>query len=140
MLIQAGSRYAIMIGLSMALSLGCGGPNQYVVQGAPPAAGADGNISVGDFDDGNAEVEIEVANLPPANRVEEDATVYIVWFKGDGAPAKAGQLAYDDDERTGTLHATSPNREFTVLITAEEEADASSPSEHVVFRQDVEVP
>ncbi len=134
-------RIAVVIGVLTGLSAGCGGPNKYLVRGATIATGADANITVNDFEDGNSEVEIEVANLPPANRVESDATVFIVWFKPeDGQPAKAGQLEYDEDDRTGTMHATSANRQFTVIITAEEEADASSPSEHVVFRQEVEVP
>jgi hypothetical protein len=49
-------------------------------------------------------------------------------------------LEYGDDDRTGTLRATSANRQFTVILPAESEADASSSSEHVVFRQEVEVP
>lgn len=139
-MIQRASRQA-MLGLLVVLAVGCGGPNQYVLRGAAIAAGADGNVSVGDYDDGNAEVELEVSNLPPANRVQEGATVFVVWFQPpEGSASKAGELAYDEDDRTGTLRATSANREFTVLVTAEDEGDAESPSDHVVFRQAVEVP
>lgn len=134
-------RTAVVIGLFTVLAVGCGGPNKYVVRGAQIAAGADANITVGDYENGNAQVEIEVANLPPANRVQSDATVFVVWFQPeDGQPAKAGQLAYDEDERGGTMTATSANQQFTVLITAESEGDVSTPSEHVVFRQAVSVP
>jgi len=133
-------RFAI-VGLLAAFSFGCGGPNQYVIQGGQIASGADGNITVGSFDDGNSSVEIEVSHLAPAARVKEGTTIFVVWFKPeDGQPAKAGNLAYDDDERTGTLHATSANRSFEVIITAERDESASSPSDAVVFRQAVEVP
>jgi hypothetical protein len=137
-MIQAASRWMLLV---VVLALGCGGPNEYVMRGQSRATGADGNVTVGDYDDGNAEVEIEVSNLAPPARIEEDATVYVVWFQpADGRPTKAGELAYDEDDRTGTLRATSANREFTVIITAEEEGDAESPSDNVVFRQEAEVP
>lgn len=121
------------------LAVGCGGPSKYFVTGAGSAASADANIEVERLEGGNKMVRLDIQNLPPPERVAEDASVYVVWFTAeDQAPLKAGTLSFDSDERTGRLQATSAFDEFVVLVTAEESTGAGSPSSHVVIRQSVE--
>ena len=75
--------------------------------------------------------------LPP-DRITEGATVYVVWIKPDtGVPAMAGRLDYDPDDRTGSMRATTPASSFTMLVTAERNAQVASPSEIIVARQRV---
>ena len=84
-------------------------------------------------------VTVEMEHLPPASRISESATLYVVWIKPQGGtPSMAGRLEYDDDERSGTMRATTPHTEFELLITAETDATATSPSDIVVARQRVE--
>ena len=113
--------------------VGCGGPNKYYVTGTGTAASADAHIKVEKRETGNKLVTIDIQNLPPPDRVAEDAEAFVVWFTTKGQPTqKAGHLQYDKDERVGKAE------EFTVLVTAEESAEAGSPSSKVVIRQEVE--
>lgn len=117
----------------------CGGPSEFAVVGTPRAAGTDGMVTVEEIEGGNYLVLVEVQHLPPPDRIAEDASTYIVWFKPeDGSAAKAGRLAYDPDERTGTMRATTPaGGNFTVIITAESEDTASAPADTVVVQREV---
>ena len=114
------------------LASGCGGPAEYALAGSPRAAGADGLISVEEIEGGNRLVTVSVDHLPPATRLGEELTTYVVWFVGNGGAVKAGQLVYAEDTRQGQMHATTPLREFTLKITAERAADVAAPSDVVV--------
>jgi hypothetical protein len=132
---------AIVLVLSLGLPVlatACGS-DEFQVVGTPRAAGVDGTVTVEEIEGGNYLVLVEVEFLPPPERISEDATVYIVWIKPeDGAPVKAGRLGYDEDDRTGTLRATTPAADtFFVVITAEEDETANEPSEAVVVQREV---
>ncbi len=117
--------------------VGCGGPSEYVVTGTARSAGTDGLVTV-EMIEGNRMITVELNHLPPASRISESATLYVVWIKPTGGtPSMAGRLEYDADDRIGTMRATTPHDTFTLLITAEADATASSPSDIVVARQEV---
>jgi hypothetical protein len=118
---------------------GCGGPNKYFATGAGPATGADGEVEVERLEGGNKMVRVNVKHLPPPDRVAEGSSAYVVWFVAeDEPPMKVGTLAFNEDERSGALQATSPHETFRVLVTAEESAGATSPSNNKVLDQEVE--
>ncbi len=128
----------LKLALFALLLVGCGGPSEYIVTGTERAAGTDGLVTVETIE-GNRMVTVEMEHLPPASRISESATLYVVWIKPQGGtPSMAGRLEYDDDERSGTMRATTPHTEFELLITAETDATATSPSDIVVARQRVE--
>lgn len=128
----------LKLSLFALLLTGCGGPSEYIITGTERAVGTDGMATV-EMIEGNRMVTVELEHLPPASRVSESATVYIVWIKPQGGtPSMAGRLEYDDDERTGTMRATTPHANFQLLITAETDATVTSPSDIVVARQQVE--
>ncbi len=117
--------------------VGCGS-NEYVVTGSERAAGADGTTTVEEHEGGNVLVNVSFENLPPPDRLGQGLTTYIVWFKPEGAgPAMAGALAYDADNRTGSMQATSPHAKLEVIVSAEKGANAASPSEYVVAKRQV---
>lgn len=118
----------------------CGGPSEYVIVGTARAAGADGVITV-EATESNNMLSIEVENLAPPGRISEGTTVYVVWFKAPtGSPTAQGTLEYDPDDRIGRFTATSPHPELQVIVSAEVDATANSPSEVIILRQDVTAP
>ncbi len=122
---------------ALLFALGCGGSHEHVVTGTERAAGADGTVVVEELE-GNRMVSVTLEHLPPPDRISEGATVYLVWIQPVGAvPTMAGRLAFDGDDRTGRMRATTTHREFQVIVTAEVDATVASPSDVVVVRQDV---
>ena len=118
----------------------CGGPSEFIVVGTARAAGADGMITVEKTESNNL-VNIQVENLAPPGRISEGTTVYVVWFKSPTAgPAAQGTLEYDPDDRVGRFSATTIHAELQVIVSAEVDATANSPSEVVILRQDVVAP
>lgn len=117
---------------------GCGGPAEYALTGTARAAGTDGTVTVDEIEGGSHMITVEVMHLPPPARLGDGLTTYVVWLQEDGGqPQKAGVLAYEEDERTGRMRATTPNRNVSVLITAEADREAVSPSEIVVARREL---
>lgn len=128
----------LKLSLFALLLSGCGGPSEYIITGTERSAGTDGLVTV-EVIEGNRMVTVVMEHLPPASRVSETATLYVVWIKPQGGtPSMAGRLEYDDDERTGTMRATTPHTNFELLITAENDATVAAPSDIVVARQRVE--
>ena len=131
-----------MLGAALIGAVGlvaCGGPNKYYVTGTGTSASADAHIQVAKRETGNKLVTIDIQNLPPPDRVAEDAKAFVVWFSTKGQPTqKAGHLQYDKDERVGKAEATCAYDSFTVLVTAEGSDEAASPSDKIVIRQEVD--
>lgn len=117
--------------------VGCGS-NEYVVTGTERAAGTDGTITVEELEGGNILVNVSFEHLPPPDRIGQGLTTYVVWFKREGGqPTIAGALAYDADNRTGSMQATSPFGKLEVMVTAEKSTTVTSPSEFVVAKRQV---
>jgi len=120
------------------LGLTACGSNEFVVTGSERAAGADGTITVEELEGGNVLVSVAFENLPPPDRLGQGLNTYLVWFKPEGGgPVMAGALAYDSDNRTGSMQATSPHAKFEVIVSAEKALNATSPSEFVVAKRAV---
>lgn len=127
---------AIALVLAFALPA-CGGPAEYAMTGTARSAGTDGIVTVDEIEGGSLLATVRLEHLPPAERMGDGLTTYIVWFEEEGSsPIKAGILDYDEDERTGVMRATTPSQnQITVIVTAEEDRDANSPSEIVIARR-----
>jgi len=127
--------------LAVLALLGCAGPTKYQVTGSGRDPGADGRITVQRVEGGNAMVTLDLDHLAPPSRMEEGATTYVVWFNRQGqAPSRVGQLAYDMGKRTGTMRATTTDRQFGVLVTAERSGAVQAPSTVVIFEKQVKAP
>jgi hypothetical protein len=128
--------------LTLSLLLGalpaCGGPAEFALTGTARAAGTDGTATVEEIEGGSHMILVELEHLPPPERLGDGLTTYVVWLQEEGGqPQKAGVLAYDEDERSGRMRATTPNANVSVTITAEVDREVTSPSEIVVARQDL---
>ena len=99
--------------------------------------GADARFEVEEITGPNTLVRVYAEHLAPPARVAPGANHYIVWFDEDQGLTQAGRLEYDEGERTGEMRATSPDRSFTVLVTAESSRQVRRPSRTVVFEQRV---
>jgi outer membrane protein OmpA-like peptidoglycan-associated protein len=84
------------------------------------------------FKSGQARIEIEYKNLPPAILFGGDVTSYVVWgVARDGHAENIGELAVRDPKGDGEFRSTL--KEFALLVTAESYPLAPQPSDLVCF-------
>ena len=123
------------------VAVACGGPLKYQVPSSAKAPGADARI-VADVaeDQGQTRLEIEVTNLAPPERVNQNAKVFIAWYrKGPSAIwSRIGGLKYDEGDREGSLAGSVPETAFDLTISAEADEAPASPSADVVLAQRVQ--
>lgn len=131
---------ALLLGLALtALPLAaCGGGRNYTLRGTQRDPGADGRVQVESLDGGNSLVTLTATNVTPPDRIGTGNTVYLVWIRTPNGQAQMeSRLVYAPDERTGRATITTPQRRFTILVTAERDPNASTPSETIILTQDV---
>lgn len=116
--------------------LGCSSPSVYQMQSGERTAGADGQMSITNDDNGNQLVELTVAHLPHPSQLSEEMSTYVVWVQPDDSSQRynVGRLRLNDD-RTGMLLFTTPFDRFDMMVTAEADPAEMSPSDQVVLRR-----
>lgn len=134
----------LLVALSFASALmmtgaGCGGGSVSLdVRGTQRDPGADAHVQVEAIEGGNHLITISVRNLTPPDRLGSGNQVFIVWVRQEGGQTSlVSRLEYQPDQRTGRATATTPATHFTLLITAERSAQATQPSDFVVFQQNI---
>jgi hypothetical protein len=118
----------------------CGGPLKYQIASTPKAPGADGKLVATVHESQHqTEVQLEVKNLPPPDRVTEGATDYVAWSRknANATWTRLGSLKYDSGNRGGTMAGSVPETSFDFAVSAEKAALAASPSSDIVFEQRV---
>ncbi|UJR80869.1 hypothetical protein [Sandaracinus amylolyticus] len=121
-----------------AYAAGCGGARNYTVRGSQRDPGADGRVQVEHIDGGNNLITFSGTNMTPPDRLGSGFTRYVLWVRTGSAPASMeANVAYDPSSRTGRATATTPHQRFTVMITAERATETSTPSDTVIFQQNV---
>ena len=130
-------RFAFSLPLLVAA---CSGPLKYQVPSSSKAPGADAKI-VADVKAEQRQTLLEVTaeNLPPAARVADGSSTYVVWQRKDssGKWSRVGGLDYKEGDRKATFKGSVPETSFDLEISAEKEASAESPSADIVFAQRV---
>ena len=102
--------------------------------------GSDARVQVETLDGGNHLVTLTATNVTPPDRIGSGNTVYLVWVRTPTGQAQMeSQLAYQPDQRTGRATITTPQRSFTLLVTAERDASATTPGEHLVLSQEIQL-
>jgi hypothetical protein len=135
------SRLALSILLTLGLltAAGCG-PKPIDFGGSARTAGVDGRIEWKKLSADTRLVKTTFKFLPPPSRIHEGATIYVLWFIPENAPAiKAGTLVYDEGSRKGHLEATTAVSRLEVMLTAERTSAVGSPSENVIARKKVKL-
>ncbi len=90
---------------------------------------AEAKVKVKKKDDNRREIKVAVEHLTPIERVSADAKHYVVWLQpkeNPAMPSNLGVLEVDDDQE-GKLEASTAFEHFDLFITAEEDAQATSP-------------
>jgi hypothetical protein len=122
------------------LLVACGGPLKYDAISSPRAPGADASIEADVREEQHqTQLELEIDNLPPAERIDPESQHYIVWYRRDSKDTwtRIAALHYDADSREGELHTAVPETAFELWVTVEKEIDVASPSQNVLFEQQV---
>lgn len=100
--------------------------------------GAQGTVVTSTDRNGNTEVEIRVKHLASPEALVPPRQAYLVWAQPRGAqPELLGVLKVNEDLE-GSLKATTTQKNFEVLITAEDAVKAEVPSSSVLLRGAVE--
>ncbi|MEZ4384884.1 MAG: hypothetical protein R3A79_26370 [Nannocystaceae bacterium] len=130
--------HALLTALLLSTAVGCA--TKVDTQTSAPALGSDAHIVAKKGKTGNIDVSIEVTNLAPPGRLVEGATAFVVWLIPADQPAvRVGALDYDEKDRAGALDMTSPDAAFTLVITLEEGAGASTPGKTRILEAAVSV-
>jgi hypothetical protein len=122
------------------LGMGKAGPESVALEVTPSQPAAQGTINIGAEKDGNRTVEVRVQHLSAPERATPGARTYVVWLvpRSGGAPQNMGVLSLRDD-LSGSLTTTTSYRDFDVLVTAEDNPGATSPSARSVMHASVKL-
>ena len=83
---------------------------------------------------GNTELTLTVEHLAKPTLLSQPASMYVLWVQQAGhEPDNEGVLRVGDSLK-GVVKATTTATRFTVLVTAEDDAKAQTPSDRVVLR------
>src|SRR5581483_405023 len=106
---------------------------------APAVPAAQGEVKVKPDKNGNLEVNLEVQHLAKPTQLTPPANSYVVWLQGKNgqAPQNLGKLQVGDDLKA-KFTAVTPERNFDLFITAEQNPTSSSPTGVEVMRTSVQ--
>lgn len=83
---------------------------------------------------GNTTVELSAHHLAPPDQLTPPKTTYVVWIQRPGRdPENLGALKVNEHQE-GTIHATTPYKQFDVFVTAEDNDRVQTPSTVEVLR------
>lgn len=116
--------------------LGCGAA-QYALVGTAHVSGAHGDVQLERASEGGTMATVIMDQLPPPSELDKET--YVLWFDADGEdPQNMGALAYDDKTRQAKATGTSAHRDFEIIITAEDSAEAEELGDLVIARKQIE--
>jgi hypothetical protein len=140
-------RGPLVLGLLICASLGlpCAGCVQssqnYPLRSALAGAqGVRGSVSVERVEGGQRLVAVELHELPAPERLGPGLTEFVLWLKApSGSYRKAGALAYDRTQRSGSLLATTTLAAFTLQVTGERGPGVTGPSDVLLTEREISI-
>jgi len=116
---------------------GCGtmnrGEQTWTMATAEKVPAATGKVKVKNEKDGNTRVKVEVAHLAQPAEAFDQASTYVVWLKPQTGDAQNVGVLKLDKNLKGELETRTAFKTFEVMVTAEQDANATSPSGHSVL-------
>ncbi len=104
--------------------------------GLNPAA--EGKVVTENDRNGNTKVSVEVKHMAMPQALTPARQAYLVWVQPRGKEPELLGVLRVNDELEGSLTATTPNKDFDILITAEDKPNPEVPSGMVVLKGTVE--
>jgi outer membrane protein OmpA-like peptidoglycan-associated protein len=105
--------------------------SRLIMRATPIISTGEGQVEV-EYQDGNAEIVVEVEDMPPPGTLGP-YTTYVLWtLTPDGRAANAGVLTGPDGRR-GALETQHAASQFALIVTAEPHFAVSAPSTMVVM-------
>lgn len=124
--------------LSVGLATACAGTSEYTVRGTPKAANAAGTLQIEEIEGGNSLLTLKLKHLPAPQRIGNGLQSYVAWvLPRQGEPVNAGALTFDETSHEGSLMATTALDRFVFRVTAEGDAQPTTPSNIVIAEQHV---
>ncbi len=112
-----------------------GREDRLVNTGTTPAA--EGKVISSNDRNGNTSVDIHVKHMATPQSLTPPKQAYLVWVQPRGKEAELlGALRVNEDLE-GTLKATTPYKDFDILITAEDGMHPESPSGMAILKGSV---
>lgn len=113
-----------------------GREDRLVNTGAAPAA--EGKVITTNDRNSNTNVEVHVKHMATPQSLTPAHQTYLVWVQPRGKdPELLGALRVNEDLE-GSLKATTPYKDFEVLVTAEDSMRPEMPSSNVILKGSVE--
>lgn len=99
---------------------------------------ATGKVDIDKDDNGNQRVKVRVYHLVDPEKLSPARNGYVVWVQPKGKdPELLGMLRVNKDWE-GTLEGTTPYKNFTVFVTAEENPKPDAPSGTEILRGEID--
>lgn len=115
--------------------------DSWAMRNANQVPAASGSVRVVDTSGANTTLELDVQHLAKASEAFNGMQTYVVWIQADagGAAENEGELALDGDLK-GKLRTKTTFHQFHVFVTAETQANVTSPSDNRVLDTAVTLP
>ena len=124
--------------LGISILTGVATAKKYPLTADKSVPAARGQVDVGNDKNGNTKVEIEVEHLAAPENLTPARTAYVVWFQERGAePVNQGSLRPGKNLKA-KFKSVTPLKSFDVLVSAEADPTAKSPSGPEVLRASVQ--
>jgi len=127
----------LVLGTALLIS-GCGHKvKEFQFNNNSSAPAAAGKVAVTNDQNGNRVLNVKVYHLADPAQLAPPKAGYVVWEQPKGMPAKnLGQLKVDHD-LSGSLTATTADKNFDVFVTAEDNVHGDTPTGPEMLRTTV---
>jgi hypothetical protein len=122
-------------------AISCAGSKTLHLVASPDVPAAQGTLKTDTTSNGNTRIVLSVDHLASPDRVVAGTTTYVVWVRdvdSGGQIQNLGALRVDDRLRA-RMDAVTPLRRFELLVTAEESALATAPTNRALLQARVEM-
>lgn len=127
--------YLLLLFISSLLLFSCSTKKAFDQSVVVP--GANGQVKVKKDGNNNYGINVSVRDLIPPARLVPSKKTYVVWSEGSAGVTSIGQLvssrSFLKRGYTASLSGTTTDRPKRVFITAEDDANATSPGTQVVL-------
>jgi hypothetical protein len=107
---------------------------------SPRQPAAVGKVEVKAGDNGNEQIKVIAEHLSAPAKAFPGTTTYVVWLVPAGAPPQNMGALNVGEKESGSFETTTTQKEFDVLVTAESDATATTPSGNRVMSATIHLP